>query len=168
MEPKEKLVQALTKHKKTVASCESLTAGLFTSTIASVPGASSVLKGGFVTYWTEIKEKVVHVELSIVKEYGVVSSPCAKAMAENTRTLMDVDYAVSFTGNAGPSSMENKPAGCVYCAIATKENTEVYHFQCDGMKRNEVRQYVVDQMIENLLEQVERECANGNKENGSH
>ena len=158
MKPVEELVQQCTKQGFTIASCESLTAGLFSATIASVPGASRVLKGGFVTYWTEIKEKVVHVEPSIVEEYGVVSGPCAQSMARHTQQIMDVDFVISFTGNAGPSTMEGKPAGCVYCAIATRANTYLFPFQCDRMDRNEVRIYVVEQMINNLLVQVKKEC----------
>ena len=158
MKPVEELVQLCSEQGFTIASCESLTAGLFSATIASVPGASRVLKGGFVTYWTEIKEKVVHVEPSIVEEYGVVSGPCAQSMARHTQQIMDVDFAISFTGNAGPSTMEGKPAGCVYCAIATRANTYLFPFQCDRMDRNEVRIYVVEQMINNLLVQVKKEC----------
>ena len=54
------LVLLCTKHHLTLSSCESLTAGLFTSTIASVPGASAVLKGGLVTYFTPMKSVLAH------------------------------------------------------------------------------------------------------------
>lgn len=148
------IIEICTKKNQTIASCESLTAGLFTSTIASNSGASAVLKGGLVTYFTELKEKLVKIDKKIVLEYGVVSEECASAMAVNTRTILDVDYCVSFTGNAGPSTMEGKPAGCVYCAIATKDAVYNYHFQCDDMTRNEVRTYVVDQMISHLYDLV--------------
>jgi PncC family amidohydrolase len=156
------LIEVCKQKNKTIASCESLTAGLFTSTIASTPGASSVLKGGIVTYFTEIKEKLVHVDPSIVLEYGVVSQQCAVAMAKNTRELMDVDYCVSFTGNAGPDVMENKPAGCVWCALATKNDVQSFHFQLDGMNRNQVRQKVVEEMIDQLIQSIlEEEGNNG-------
>ena len=147
------VVKLCTQQHKTVASCESLTAGLFSSTIASIPGASAVLKGGLVTYFTEMKKVLAHVDADLIDQYGVVSEECACAMAKNTRQIMDVDYCVSFTGNAGPSSMEGKPAGCVYCAIATKEKVYPFHFQYD-CPRNEVRANVVREMItqlENLL-----------------
>ena len=49
------LVQILKEKGMTIGSCESLTAGLFTSRMAEVPGASAVLKGGIVTYQTPIK-----------------------------------------------------------------------------------------------------------------
>lgn len=44
------LIERLKKDRLTIGSCESLTAGLFASTIAEVSGASAVLKGGIVTY----------------------------------------------------------------------------------------------------------------------
>ena len=71
------LIERLKKDRLTIGSCESLTAGLFVSTIAEVSGASAVLKGGIVTYWTECKVNVVHVREEIVEKYGVVSAPCA-------------------------------------------------------------------------------------------
>ncbi|MBB5182270.1 CinA family protein [Catenisphaera adipataccumulans] len=158
MDTIKELITICTAKHCTISSCESLTAGLFTSAVASVPGASAVLKGGVVTYFTELKEKLVHVPAELVHTYGAVSEECAAAMARNTRELTDSDYCVSFTGNAGPDTMEGKPAGRVYCAIASKRGVKPFMFQCDAMTRNEVRQYVVDRMAEELLKEV--------KENG--
>ena len=42
--------QALIARHKSITSAESLTAGLFVSTLAEVPGISAVLPGAFVTY----------------------------------------------------------------------------------------------------------------------
>ena len=60
------LVQMLKENGMTIGSCESLTAGLFTSRMAEVPGASAVLKGGIVTYHTQIKETVAQVKSSAI------------------------------------------------------------------------------------------------------
>ena len=151
------LIQLCKQKNKTIASCESLTAGLFTSTIASYPGASSILKGGIVTYWTEVKENLVHVDPSIVLEYGVISQQCADAMAIQIRDLLNVDYGISFTGNAGPEVMENKSVGCVYCSIATNKECKSFHFQYKDLGRNKIRERVVQDMIENLLQIVMQE-----------
>lgn len=158
----EELVKRLTEKGWTIASCESLTAGLFTSTIAEVPGASQVLVGGIVTYATRIKEEIVHVDHKIIMEDGVVSAACAKAMAENTRNLLGADLCVSFTGNAGPSCMEDEPAGSVYCALASEKGCRTFHFQMEG-SRNEVRHRVVDAMREQviLFLNEEQEIENG-------
>lgn len=151
------LVLLCTKHHLTLSSCESLTAGLFTSTIASVPGASAVLKGGLVTYFTPMKNVLAHVDVDLIQKYGVISEECAYAMAKNTRQIMDVDYCISFTGNAGPDAWEEKPAGRVYCAIASKKAIQVYGFQCTGLSRNDVREHVVMQMIDILIQTIQKE-----------
>ena len=139
------LIERLKRDGLTIGSCESLTAGLFASTIAEVSGTSAVLKGGIITYWTECKVNVVHVSEEVVRQYGVVSAQCAREMAEKARVLLDVDVCVSFTGNAGPDTMEGKPAGLVYCAIADHTHTKVYEFQL-AQKRNALRKELVEEM----------------------
>lgn len=146
----EELIALLKEKQWTIGSCESFTAGLFTATLAGTPGASAVLKGGIVTYATSVKTQVVHVEESIVKEYGVISGPCAKQMAEKARALLAVDVCVSFTGNAGPDRMEGKPAGEIYCAIACQKETKVFCYHL-AMERNEVRKQAVQLMCEELI-----------------
>ncbi|WP_019892292.1 CinA family protein [Allobaculum stercoricanis] len=148
------LIELAKKKQVTISSCESFTAGLFSATLASIPGASWVLKGGFVTYFTEMKTILAHVDLDLIQQKGVVSKECAMAMASQTRKLTNSDYSVSFTGNAGPSSMEGKPAGLFYCAIATKEQTKFFEYQVD-LERNHLRGYAVNQMIQELIHDLE-------------
>ena len=152
------IVELCSKNHKTIASCESLTAGLFASTIASVPGASAVLKGAIVSYATEVKKDIVHVPEKLIEKFGVISKECARSMAYNTQKSMDVDYCISFTGNAGPSAWEDKPAGRVYCAIVSRMGKIWdFEFQIDHADRNEVRQQVVSEMIEHLIQSIEEE-----------
>lgn len=152
MEAVKELIEVAGQNGWTIGSAESLTAGLFSATIASCPGASAVLKGGYVSYFTEMKERMLDVPALLIERFGVVSKPCARAMALNAQRLMDVDFAVSFTGNAGPSAMEGKPAGLVYCAVAKREGTVFdFRFQWDGLARNEIRARVVADMVANTL-----------------
>ncbi len=58
----------------TIGSCESFTAGLFCAKLAEISGASAVLKGGIVTYATDIKTNVVGVSSEVVEKDGVISS----------------------------------------------------------------------------------------------
>lgn len=148
-----KLVKRLIEKQLTIGSCESLTAGLFASTMAEVPGASAVLKGGIITYWTQCKLDVVHVDKQVIERFGVISGECAKAMAEKAKGLLDVDICVSFTGNAGPKTMEDKPAGLVYAAIAGNTKTVVFQYRLDG-DRNHVRQEVVTRISKELLNYI--------------
>lgn len=145
----EALLQLLKEKGLTIGSCESLTAGLFCAELAMLSGASAALRGGIVTYQTEVKQKLVGVDKELIARYGVVSEPCAAAMAQRAKKLLDCDICVSFTGNAGPTAMEGKPVGCVYCAIAYSDQTITYHFQLSGT-RNEIREQVVACMVQKL------------------
>lgn len=134
----------------TIGSCESLTAGLFTARFAEINGVSSVLKGGIVTYQSDVKADLVGVKRSLIEQYGVVSEPCASAMASQAKKLLKCDLCVSFTGNAGPTAMDGQPVGSVYCAIAFQDEVLPYHFQLSG-SRNEIREQVIECMVQELI-----------------
>lgn len=156
----QELIELCTRLGVTISACESLTAGLFMAELASVPGASKVLQGGFVTYSNQMKESLVKVPVKLLYNYGAVSAECARAMAYNTRLLTETDYAVSFTGNAGPDALENKPAGLVYCAIAGPMGMVDHTFQFQGLSRNELRAKVVKEMAA-ILYKIIKEESNG-------
>ena len=149
----EELVKLAASKGATISACESLTAGLFCASLADVPGASAVLKGGFITYFTDMKEALAHVSPEIITEYGVVSGECALEMALNTCDLTKSDFCVSFTGNAGPGVLEGKKAGLVYCGLADNEGAEVYKLQLHGT-RNEVRTMACRIMAGHLIERL--------------
>lgn len=117
----------------TVTAAESLTAGLFQATLANVSGASQIFSGGFVTYAKEQKEKLLQIDPNLLAEHGVVSEACAKAMAQNTREIIGADYALSFTGVAGPNELEGQPAGTVWIGLAREKEVVayLYHFTRD-------------------------------------
>lgn len=149
----EELLRLLKENHLTIGSCESLTAGLFCAELASLSGASSVLKGGIVTYQTSIKERVVGVDGSVIEQEGVISAACAKEMAEKTAKLLDCDICVSFTGNAGPDAMEGKPVGCIYCGIYFQGVTKTMHLQLSGI-RNEIRKQAVVCVVQAVIETI--------------
>ncbi len=143
------LVSLLQERGLTISCCESLTGGLFASKLTEVSGVSSVFKGGLVTYWNEAKSRMAHVSEETLQRYGAVSKETAVEMAVNTRQLFQSDLAVSFTGNAGPSVMEGKPAGLVYCALAYHEQVLDFCFQFQ-MERNQVREAVCLEMCKKI------------------
>jgi nicotinamide-nucleotide amidase len=111
-------LDALRERGASLSTAESLTAGLIASTLAEVPGASDVLRGGLVAYATEIKISVLGVDASLIDRDGVVSAACAEAMALRACSLFSSDWAVSATGVAGPAEQDGKPAGTVFVAVA--------------------------------------------------
>lgn len=109
----------------TLSAAESLTGGLFQEEVTSIAGVSKWFKGGIVSYLPEIKENVLGVKKKTVENFGVVSSQCAKEMAENVRKLMDTDIGISFTGVAGPTSLEGKEPGTVYIGVSIKDKPTI-------------------------------------------
>lgn len=131
--------ELLVKYDKTITAAESLTAGLFQSTLASFPGASQVFNGGFVTYSMEEKAKMLGLPLEELKSHGVVSAYMAEKMAEQARLLTGADIGVSLTGVAGPDMLEEQPAGTVFIGLATQNKVESIKVLISGRSRLDVR-----------------------------
>lgn len=65
-------------------------------------------------YSNEAKVKLVQVSPTTLEKYGTISSECTEEMARNTQKILEVDLAISFPGNAGPTALEGKPVGLVF------------------------------------------------------
>ena len=139
------------KFGRTLGSVESFTGGLFAETITSVPGASHFYKGGLVTYASEEKNRLLGISYDVIDQYGVVSREVAAQMAANGQKLLNVDYCVSFTGNAGPEAMENKPVGLIYIGVAIYDKVEVYEFNLLGDRKD-----IQKEGVKNALEILEK------------
>ena len=136
---------------RTLGSVESFTGGAFAKEITSVSGASHFFKGALVTYATEEKARILGISYRDIDEFGVVSKEIACQMASNAKRLLNVDYCVSFTGNAGPSAMEDKPVGEIHIGIAFYDTTQVYSYQLEG-SREEIQNKAINIAFD-LLEQ---------------
>lgn len=129
----EKVFTMLLNKHRSIGAAESLTGGMFTEKLISVEGASEVCKGGLVCYDTKVKENVLHVSSDTIRNVGTVSEECAVEMAENISQLLDADIGISFTGVAGPKSVEGQPAGTGYIAVVNgSENKLVKKFTFQG------------------------------------
>ena len=149
-----RVVFELLKEKhKTITAAESLTAGLFQSSIADFSGSSAVFNGGFVTYSIEEKSKMLHIPLEDLQEHGVVSHFTAEKMAEQSRLLTDADFGIGLTGVAGPDSLEGHPTGTVFIGIATREKVHSIRVVIGGRSRSDVR-YIATLYAFNLVRQA--------------
>ncbi|MCO7174751.1 competence/damage-inducible protein A [Sporolactobacillus kofuensis] len=125
----------LVDQKKTIAFAESLTGGMAADWMAGIPGASSVLKGGVVSYTNQVKADLLHVPSEVLASDGAVSDRCAKHMAESVRKLCHSDIGLSFTGVAGPDKSEGKAVGTVYIGFSDAHETQSYRFQFNGARQ---------------------------------
>ena len=117
--------QLLTQKGLSLATMESCTGGLLSSTVTDVPGSSSYFRGGLVTYSIEAKT-AAGVSASLIEDYGAVSQQVADAMAEAARLQMKADIGIGVTGVAGPAEVEGKPVGTVYFSIALDESVKSF------------------------------------------
>ncbi|MCP1388637.1 CinA family protein [Corynebacterium sp. TA-R-1] len=112
------LIDELRARRQTIAFCESLTAGLAAATLASVPGASDVLRGGLITYATDLKAGLAGVDTQVLAECGPVSAATAREMARGARAACGADWAVALTGVAGPDPQDGHQPGEVWIGLA--------------------------------------------------
>ena len=145
------------EYGRTLGSVESFTGGLFAREISKVSGASHFFKGALVTYASEEKNRILGISYGVIDEYGVVSREVAAQMASNGQKLLNVDYCVSFTGNAGPTAMEGKPVGLIYIGIAIYDKVEVYEFHLSGD-----RDTIQNEGVNNALKLLEQKILENN------
>src|SRR6187401_2123184 len=104
---------AICKRKNVlVATAESCTAGLVAGTLIEVPGTSSILDRGFITYYNQAKQDMLGESAATLKAHGAVSRETAEEMVRGVLAHAPVDLAVSITGIAGPhGGCAEKPVG---------------------------------------------------------
>jgi nicotinamide-nucleotide amidase len=112
------IIGLLTARGETVAAAESLTGGLVTAALTSVPGSSAAVLGGIVSYATSLKAELLGVPAELLAAQGPVDPEVAAAMAEGVRGRLGASYGLATTGVAGPGPADGKPAGTVFVAVA--------------------------------------------------
>ena len=142
------LLALLKTNHLTIGSVESLTGGLFASTLCEIPGASEAFVGGLVTYTAKEKVALAHVDPYLIERKGVVSADVATAMASGGKAALGVDICVSCTGNAGPSEEKGGAGvGTVYLGLAYKNVVYCAPLHLQG-ERNQIRKQTVETMID--------------------
>ena len=136
---------------RTLVTAESLTGGGIGAALTSVSGSSAVYKGGIISYTNAVKNRILGVPLEMLDQYGAVSEPVAKAMAEGVRTLLEADISVSVTGLAGPGGDEyGNPVGTVFIGYSDADLTEVKHFLFCG-DRESIRKQTAEEALKLVL-----------------
>lgn len=137
------VVRLLERRGWKLAVAESCTGGLVGDRLTNVPGVSSLLLEDVVAYSNESKSRRLGVDPELIREYGAVSEPCARAMADGIRRTADADVGLAITGIAGPGGgSPEKPVGLVFVAVA-----------CPGRTLAERHQFLGDRL------QVKRRAA---------
>lgn len=112
------VVHGLISRGLTVATAESLTAGLLAATLAEVPGASGTLQGGVIAYQNHVKQSLLGVDADLLARHGAVHAEVARQMAEGARRATGADVGLATTGVAGPEPHQGQPVGTVFVGLA--------------------------------------------------
>ncbi len=130
-----------------IATAESLTAGLLAARLVDVPGASRVFRGGIVAYDTALKHSLLGVDAALLSEAGPVDPRVAVQLAEGVRAACAIDgrpadVGIATTGVAGPDRQNGHAVGEVYVAVSSSAGVRVEQHQCHG-DRAEIRTQTV-------------------------
>lgn len=139
-----------------IATAESCTGGLLSALFVEIPGSSKVFERGFVTYSNKAKEEMLGIPGDMVADYGAVSEPVARLMAEGALEESRANIAIAITGVAGPGGgTKFKPVGTVHFALA-RENAPIRHRmeEFGDIGRNEVRMASVETALKMLQESL--------------
>jgi nicotinamide-nucleotide amidase len=141
------VIRLLDEKRKSLATAESVTAGLVAHRLARVPGASVWFRGGVVAYTNQIKADLLGVPQDLLDLHGAVSAPVVEAMAVGCRARLRTDFAVSTTGLAGPGgATPDKPIGLVYVGLAWANGVASWPFNWAGT-RTEIQSRAAKQAL---------------------
>ena len=141
------VVARLTELGQSVACAESLTGGLVTARLVDTPGASVVVRGGVVTYATDLKASVLGVDARLLAARGAVDGDVASQMALGVRRVLGADWGLATTGVAGPDPEDGMPVGTVFVAVAGPDGMGVERHQLQG-DRAAIRRAAVDAVLD--------------------
>ena len=120
-----KLSELLISKNMSIAIAESCTGGSISSSLTSIPGASTYFNCGFITYSNQSKVNMLGVDPKTIELFGAVSEKVAYEMAMGAGQNSQSDLAVSVTGIAGPSGgTPEKPVGMVCFGFFIDGNVE--------------------------------------------
>jgi nicotinamide-nucleotide amidase len=117
------VIELLAAGGDTIAVAESLTGGLVTAALASVPGASAVLRGGVVAYATDLKSTLLGVPADLLERRGAVDPDVAAGMAKGVARRLVATVGIATTGVAGPDPADGQPVGTVFIAVWVRGRT---------------------------------------------
>jgi len=139
-----------------VVTAESCTGGLVAGALTEIAGSSDVVDRGFVTYSNRAKSEMLDVPGDLIADFGAVSEPVARAMAEGALVHSNAHLSVAITGVAGPGGGTTmKPVGLVHFATAAA-NGPIRHREerFEMNDRTEIRLAAVQVALEMLRERL--------------
>lgn len=113
----------LNEQNKTISTAESCTGGMIANELTNIPGSSSYMLGGIVSYANSVKIHQLGVSELDIESDGAVSKKVALQMAKGVAERLGSDVGISTTGVAGPDGgTDEKPVGTVWIGYWSKDD----------------------------------------------
>ena len=139
-----------------IVTAESCTGGLIAGLFTEFAGSSKVIDRGFVTYSNQSKADILGVAGDVLADYGAVSEPVARLMAEGALENSRANLSIAVTGIAGPGGgTPMKPVGTVHIACA-RENQAMTHdmLTLGDIGRHEIRMATIEAALTMIRAQI--------------
>jgi len=147
-----KLSELLISKNMSIAVAESCTGGSISSSLTSIPGASTYFNCGFITYSNQSKVNMLGVDPKTIELFGAVSEKVAYEMAMGAGQNSQSDLAISVTGIAGPSGgTPKKPVGTVCFGFYIDGNVETSTQFFSGVRSEIVSESIAFALTELIL-----------------
>lgn len=115
----DRFLRACHRRKILATTAESCTGGLIIAAMTDIPGSSSMVDRGFVTYSNDAKMEMIGVKRATLDAHGAVSRETALEMASGALAHSRAGIALAVTGIAGPDGgSAEKPVGLVWFGLA--------------------------------------------------
>jgi nicotinamide-nucleotide amidase len=139
-----------------LSTVESVTGGKLSNSIIKKAGASKFFKGSLVTYSIESKINILQIDKDLIYKFSPVSKEISYEMVKSGKKILNTDYCISTTGNAGPSTNDDfSKIGQIFISIATPQKIITEQLSLNG-SREEIIEIVVEKshklLLENLIE----------------
>ena len=148
------IAKKLIKSNYTLSVAESLTGGLLSARLTSFPGASNFFKGSVTAYNTNVKINTLGVNKKTIKNHSVVSKEVADEMASNIKNILNSDFSISTTGNAGPTKGDSDcEVGKIFISIATLSDIKSFEFNFGNNREKNINK-TVNKALELLFQEI--------------
>ena len=137
-----------------LSTVESVTGGKLSNSIIKKAGASKFFKGSLVTYSIESKINILQIDKDLIYKFSPVSKEISYEMVKSGKKILNTDYCISTTGNAGPSTNDHfSKVGQIFISIATPQKIITEQLSLNG-SREEIIEIIVEKSHKPLLENL--------------
>lgn len=147
------LIKKLSELNLKISFAESVTGGLFASSLTKEKDASKIFSLGVVVYSDEAKIKTLAVKETTIENHSAYSLETVEEMLKGLKEISQADIVIAVSGVAGPNKIFDHEVGETYIGIMINEKKQVIRKMFTGSReiiQLEIVKYGFEEIIKNL------------------